>query len=363
VTSRRTPFATTEESFRLLVEGVQDYAIFMLDPEGHVISWNKGAERIKGYAPEEILGHHFSRFYPPDAAARGEPTAHLAVAVRDGRVEHEGFRVRQNGSRFWANVVITALRDDDGRLVGFTKVTRDLTERKQTADDLARAHAELEAFSYSVSHDLRAPLRAISGYAQALLEDHGPSLNAEGQRMLHVVRDSATRMGQLIDGLLAFSRLGRQALTRTPLDMTSIVHSVVEELRIAEQGRTPPPEVVIGTLPATTGDATLVRQVFANLLGNAFKFSAQREAARVEVGAGEEGGEAVYFVRDNGAGFDMRYADKLFAVFTRLHGAEFAGTGIGLALVHRIVQRHGGRIWANSVPNAGATFYFTLPTP
>jgi len=296
VTPRRAPLAATEESFRLLVESVQDYAIFMLDPEGHIVTWNAGAERIKGYRPEEILGQHFSRFYPPEAAARGDPTSHLAVAVRDGRVEHEGFRVRKDGSHFWANVVITALRDDDGRLVGFTKVTRDLTERKQAADDLTRAHAELEAFSYSVSHDLRAPLRAISGYAQALIEDHGPSLNAEGQRMLHVVRDSATRMGELIDGLLAFSRLGRQALKRTPLDITSIVQGVVEELRIAERGRAP--EVVIGTLPDTTGDATLVRQVFANLLGNAFKFSAQREAARVEVGAGEDQGEAVYFVRD-----------------------------------------------------------------
>jgi PAS domain S-box-containing protein len=351
----------TEETFRLLVESVQDYAIFMLDPEGHVITWNLGAERIKGYRPEEILGQHFSRFYPPDVAARGEPTAHLAVAVRDGRVEHEGLRVRKDGSQFWANVVITALRDEEGRLVGFTKVTRDLTERKEAADDLARAHAELEAFSYSVSHDLRAPLRAISGYAQALFEDHGAALNTEGQRMLQVVRDSATRMGQLIDGLLAFSRLGRQALQRTRIDMTGMAHSVVEELRAAEKGTAP--EVVIGALPPASGDSTLVRQVFANLLGNAVKFSAKHHAPRVEIGAGEEQGETVYFVRDNGAGFDMRYADKLFAVFTRLHGPEFAGTGIGLALVHRIIQRHGGRIWAHSVPNAGATFYFTLPGP
>jgi PAS domain S-box-containing protein len=360
VTTRRTPLAT-EEGFRLLVESVQDYAIFMLDPEGHIVTWNAGAERIKGYRSEEILGQHFSRFYPPEAAARGEPTAHLAVAVRDGCVEHEGFRVRKDGSLFWANVVITALRDEDKRLVGFTKVTRDLTERKQAADDLTRAHAELEAFSYSVSHDLRAPLRAISGYAQALIEDHGPGLNPEGQRMLHVVRDSATRMGQLIDGLLAFSRLGRQSLKKTPLDMTSIAQSVVEELTIGEPGRAH--DVVIGALPPAHGDGTLVRQVFATLLSNAFKFSAARDAPRIEVGAGEEGGEAVYFVRDNGAGFDMRYADKLFAVFARLHGAEFAGTGIGLALVHRIIQRHGGRIWANSVPNTGATFYFTLPAP
>ena len=360
MTTRRTPLPATEESFRLLVESVQDYAIFMLDPEGHVISWNKGAERIKGYRPEEILGQHFSRFYLPEAAARGEPTAHLAVAVRDGRVENEGYRVRKDGSRLWASAVITALRDDEGRLVGFTKVTRDLTERKQAADDLARAHAELEAFSYSVSHDLRAPLRAISGYAQALIEDYGRNVDAEGQRMLHVLRDSATRMGELIDGLLAFSRLGRQAIKRTPLDMTTIARTVVEELQVAEPHG---PHVTVAPLPPAEGDGTLVRQVFANLLGNAFKFSAQRPDARVEVGAGEEGSDAVYYVRDNGAGFDMRYADKLFNVFTRLHGPEFSGTGIGLALVHRIIQRHDGRIWAEGLVGAGATFYFTLPHP
>ncbi len=360
MTPRRTPLAT-EESFRLLVESVQDYAIFMLDPEGYVITWNTGAERIKGYRPEEILGQHFSRFYPADAAARGEPMAHLAAAVRDGHVENEGQRVRKDGTQFWANAVITALRDEEGRLVGFTKVTRDLTERKQAADELARAHAELESFSYSVSHDLRAPLRAITGYAQALLEDQAAALTAEGQRMLNLVRDSATRLGQLIDGLLAFSRLGRQALIRTSLDMTGIARSVVEELQLAETGATP--EVVIGPLPPANGDATLVRQVFANLVANALKFSAGRPGAAVRIGVRREGGETVYFVRDNGVGFDMRYAEKLFSVFTRLHGAEFAGTGIGLALVHRIVQRHGGRIWAESAPNTGATFFFTLPGP
>jgi PAS domain S-box-containing protein len=357
MTPRRTPIAT-EESFRLLVEGVQDYAIFMLDPEGHVVTWNAGAERIKGYQPEDIIGTHFSRFYPPDAVQRGDPTAHLAMAIRDGRVEHEGFRVRKDGSHFWANVIISALRDEEGRLVGFTKVTRDLTERKRATDEVARVHAELESFSYSVSHDLRAPLRAINGFAQALLEDHAAALNTEGQRMLHVVRDSAARLGQMIDGLLSFSRLGRQAIKRAPLDMTSIARNVVDELRLAETGETP--EVMIGELPPASGDGTLVRQVFANLIANAFKFSASRQGAEVRVGARQDGGETVYFVRDNGVGFDMRYADKLFAVFARLHGAEFAGTGIGLALVQRIVQRHGGRIWAESAPNTGATFSFTL---
>jgi len=193
-------------------------------------------------------------------------------------VESEGLRVRKDGTQFWANAVITALRDEEGRLVGFTKVTRDLTERKQAADELARAHAELESFSYSVSHDLRAPLRAISGYAQALMEDQAAALNAEGQRMLNIVRDSAARLGQLIDGLLAFSRLGRQALKRTSLDIAGIARSAVEELQLVETGSTP--EVVIGPLPLANGDATLVRQVFANLVANALKFSAGRPARR-----------------------------------------------------------------------------------
>ncbi len=186
--------------------------------------------------------------------------------------------MRKDGTQFWANAVITALRDEEGRLVGFTKVTRDLTERKQAADELARAHAELESFSYSVSHDLRAPLRAISGYAQALMEDQAAALNAEGQRMLNIVRDSAARLGQLIDGLLAFSRLGRQALKRTSLDIAGIARSAVEELQLVETGSTP--EVVIGPLPLANGDATLVRQVFANLVANALKFSAGRPARR-----------------------------------------------------------------------------------
>lgn len=348
-----------EERFHLLVDGIHDYAIFLLSPAGRVDSWNQGAQRIKGYRAEEILGRHISLFYPPEDVAADKPERLLKAAARDGRVEDEGWRVRKDGTRFWANVIITALKDAEGRLTGYAKITRDLTERRRVTEELARSHTELESFSYSVSHDLRAPLRAIDGYAKALLEDHGPRLDADGQRMLGIVRDNARHMGQLIDSLLTFSRLGRQPLRKAAINMRGVAEGVVEELR---RGGSSLPEVTVQPLPAAVGDPTLIRQVFANLIGNAFKFSAARPDPRVEIGVRVDGGENVYYVKDNGVGFDMRYADKLFKVFSRLHRMEdFEGTGVGLALVHRIIHRHGGRIWAESAPDHGATFHFTVP--
>ena len=349
-----------EERFRLLVDSVQDYAIIRLDPAGRVVSWSVGAERIKGYPAQEILGREFSCFYTPEDATAGKPAANLREAAERGRCEIQGWRVRKDGSHFWADAVLTAIRDRDGALVGFAKVTRDLTERKQAQESLARTNAELEGFSYSVSHDLRSPLRAIDGYARVLLEDYAAALDAEGQRLLNAVRDNAKRMGQLIDSLLRFSRLGRQALKLQPIDMTGLARAALEDLRqVPGDGH---PEVSLQDLPPAVGDRTLLQQVLANLLSNAFKFSRTRPRPRVEIAARLEGTEAVYFVRDNGVGFDMAYADKLFQVFNRLHGTnEFEGTGVGLALVQRIVERHGGRVWAEGAVNEGATFYFTLP--
>lgn len=217
--------------------------------------------------------------------------------------------------------------------------------------------AELESFSYSVSHDLRAPLRAIDGYARMLDEDYAGRLDAEAQRLIGVVRANARRMGQLIDDLLAFSRLGRQELSRARVDMTTLAREVAGELRPTSAA-----SVQVDELPPVQADAALVRQVWLNLIGNALKYSAKTARPCVEVGGREEGIEACYWVRDNGVGFDMRYADKLFGVFQRLHRAdEFEGTGVGLAIVQRIVARHGGRVWAESRPGEGAAFYFCLP--
>ena len=227
------------------------------------------------------------------------------------------------------------------------------------AAQLENANQELEGFSYSVSHDLRAPLRVIDGFSLALLEDYGPSLPPEGKDLLARVRQQAQRMAQLIDDLLQFSRLGRKSLDVTSVDLAALAQTVVQELQQVNADRKV--EATVAPLPLAMGDRALLRQVLTNLIGNAFKFTRQRPDARVEIGAREDGGELVYYVKDNGAGFDMRYASKLFGVFQRLHpAADFEGTGVGLALVQRIVRRHGGRVWGEGRENEGATFSFTL---
>jgi light-regulated signal transduction histidine kinase (bacteriophytochrome) len=228
-----------------------------------------------------------------------------------------------------------------------------------TNQQLEAANKELEAFSYSISHDLRAPLRAVDGYSHAVIEDFGPLLPAEGQRQLQIIRQSAQSMGQLIDDLLSFARLSRSPLNTQTVKMEVLVRMTLDELKDQHAGRQV--EINIGALPPCEGDPALLKQVWINLLSNALKYSRKRAHAIVEIGCLERPGEAVYFVRDNGSGFDMRYVNKLFGVFQRLHRAEdYEGTGVGLAIVQRIVHRHGGRVWAESTEGQGATFYFSL---
>jgi len=226
--------------------------------------------------------------------------------------------------------------------------------------ELEAANKDLEGFSYSVSHDLRAPLRGIMGFADAVMEDHAAELSDEAKRRLGIVKSEARRMGDLIDDLLAFSRLGRQALQMTSLDMTRLAQTAFEGLRAQHDGEGV--DLQLGPLPGARGDRVLLGQVWMNLLSNALKYSSKRDKPRIDVSAITDEKEHVYFVRDNGAGFDPRYQSKLFGVFQRLHDStDFPGTGVGLALVQRIVVRHGGRVWAEGRPNEGATFYFTLP--
>ena len=233
----------------------------------------------------------------------------------------------------------------------------------QRTKALEGTNAELEAFSYSVSHDLRAPLRAVHGFARILLEDHHAQLDPEAQRLLGVIDQNTRRMGQLIDDLLAFSRLGRKEIAAGLVDLEELARTVADEVRRTDAGRKGALAIQIDPLPPVHGDRALLRQVMSNLLQNAAKFTRDRAEARVEVGSQRDGEQTVYFVKDNGAGFDARYADKLFGVFQRLHSTEqFDGTGVGLAIVKRIVQRHGGRVWAEGKVNHGATFFFTLPT-
>jgi PAS domain S-box-containing protein len=363
----------SEERFRLLVEGVKDYSILMLDPEGRVVSWNEGAQRIEGYTAAEIIGQHYSRFSTPEDVEAGEPVHELEMARRNGRFEKEGWRVRKDGSRFWADVILTAMYGPKDELRGFRKVARDITERKkaeeevralnqserQHALELEAANKELEAFSYSVSHDLRAPLRSIDGFSLALMEDYADTLDSEARGHLERIRAATQRMAQLIDDLLKLARVTRSEMRNEAVDLSAMAKVIFAEFQTLEPERRV--ECVVQDGVAGNGDPELLRVVLENLLGNAWKFTMKKPTARIELGMFKRDGRQVNFVRDDGPGFDMAYVGKLFGTFQRLHATtEFPGTGIGLASVRRIIHRHGGRTWAEGLKQKGATFFFTL---
>lgn len=490
----------SEERMRLMLESVVDYAIFMLDPEGNVMSWNGGAQRILGYATEEVVGQHFSRFSLVQDLGEGRPQQEIDAAIAVGRYEEEGWRLRKGGASFWASVVLTALRDEWGELRGLVSVVRDLTERRlarelvrgsearllafmnnspsvmfikdvegrylhvnqqfvrsfgieakqalahtdaeifppetaaqfqandarvlatgtpidfeetarytggphtnlvckfpifdgagrvtavggiatdiserKRAEDtikslvenlhrrtaqLTAVNADLESFSYSMAHDLRAPLRHILAYAEILLEEHSGEVDPAVKRYLDKIRNSAEHMALLVDDLLTLAHLGRQGLERQVTPLNALIDDAVGELKPEWAARQI--EWRIGKLPSAECDPALLRQVFLNLLSNALKYTRGRDKAVIEVDQTKVDGELCVFVRDNGVGFDMKYVDKIFAVFKRLHKAEdYAGTGVGLAIVERVIRKHGGRVWAEGEVDRGATFYFRLPS-
>ena len=312
------------------------------------------------------MGKLVSIFYLPEEVAIGKPTIELETAKKSGRFEDDGWRVRKDGSQFWANVIVTPLQDQSGGVRGFLKITRDTTEKRKAEQELVRRSAELEAankelesFSYSVSHDLRAPLRGIEGFSQALQEDYASVLDATGKNYLDRIRAGTRRMGVLIDDLLNLARVTRAEMHRENIDLSKMASDVAKELQAAEPDRRV--TVKVGKGLAVDGDNRLVRVALQNLLGNAWKFTSKRPDARIEFGSLRSNGSKAYFVRDNGAGFDQAYAARLFGAFQRLHSMdEFPGTGIGLATVQRIIHRHGGKVWAEGAVNLGATIYFTL---
>jgi PAS domain S-box-containing protein len=338
----------------------------VLDANGIVASWNKGAQQIKGYTRDEALGRHFSVFYPDTDRAHGKPERELVIAARERRFEAEGKRVRKDGSEFWASVVLSAVRDRTGTLVGFVNATRDLTERRRSQeralDDaraLQAANAELESFTYSVSHDLRAPIRQIEGFSKILGEYLGKNIDPQVAHYLRRIEQGSQQMGRLVDDLLHLAHLGRQHAKPQRASLDAIVDEVLTDLRaeIQERGI----ECRVGALPEVVCDPGLTKVVFTNLLSNAVKYTARREDAVIEIGHTVKDGQTVIYVRDNGVGFDMKYSDKLFGVFQRLHRSEdFEGAGVGLAIVSRIIRKHNGAIWAEAAPDRGATFYFTL---
>lgn len=378
----------SEARFRLMAEGIRDVGIFFLNGEGRISEWTTSAERLLGFSPSEALDQPADRFDPADTPGEENDTfLALERATLLGQCESVGWRVRHDGSQFWAHTVFTALNDPrTGETSGYSCLMRDMTEVKRLEDLLRQLNQELEArveertrqlqdinqdlesFSYSVSHDLRAPLRHIGSFVNMLREELENHDSPDVQRHLDTIGQAADHMGQLIEGLLAFSRLGRAPLQRKSVAMSALLQSSMNRVQHDPALHRPPEAVrweLTPDLPEVQGDALLLSQVWDNLLANALKYSRPREMAEIAVGWNAVGdGELVFWVRDNGVGFDPRRADKLFGVFQRLHRAkEFEGTGIGLALCRRIVERHGGRVWAESEPGKGSTFFFALPTP
>ena len=343
-----------------IVESSED-AIIGKDLDGVVQSWNGGAEKIFGYSAEEMVGGSLTRLFP--VGREDEEKQILEKIKRGERVSHfETVRQAKDGHHIDVSVTVSPIKDSSGTTVGSSKVVRDITESKRVQKRIIELNAELEAFSYSVSHDLRAPLRHVMGYVELLQRDAGSSFSKKSAGYLATISEAAKRMGSLIDDLLSFSKIGRAGLKEAEVSLDELVHDTLGDFAIDLKER----KVVweIHPLPVVQCDRALLRMVLVNLIGNAIKFTSRCAEARIEIGTTSRGpGETVIFIRDNGVGFDPRYVGKLFGVFQRLHSVgQFEGTGIGLANVQRIIHRHGGRAWAEGVVNGGATFSFSLPT-
>jgi PAS domain S-box-containing protein len=368
----------TEERVRLATEAAS-IGVWERDPKSNLLRWDARMFAIYGMpaTPEALVSYRDwqARVLPTDLPEQEERLQRTIAACGQDQREFHIVRASDHAVRVIqaAERVIPGANGEAARIVG---VNLDITERKQSekkiqelnanlqrqAAELLESNRELEAFSYSVSHDLRAPLRAVDGFSRMVLADYAPKLDPEGCRMLGVIRGEAQRMGQLIDDLLAFSRLSRQPIEAAGIEMEELARSVFDELTAREPNDRL--RLDLCPLPPARGSEAMIRQVWVNLIGNAIKFTKEREVAEIEIGAWDGGNSGrIYYVKDNGIGFDMCYVDKLFGVFQRLHSQEeFPGTGVGLALVQRIVRRHGGRVWAEGQVGQGATFYFTLPS-
>jgi PAS domain S-box-containing protein len=355
-----------EERLQLaaIVESSAD-AIVGCGLDGIIRSWNKGAEGVFGHAAEEVIGRSLTILLPPGVEAE-EPALIGRMAQGESVASFEAVRRRKDGSDFDASVTLSPIVDARGELVGASMAARDISDRKRAEKEIRRAreateaaNRELEAFSYSVAHDLRAPLRSIDGFSHILIEDYADALDATGRHYLERVRRAAERMGCLIDGLLALGRVTQGSIQHKAVDLGLLARQTAERLRESQPERAV--EFVIGDGLREKGDSALLGAALENLLSNAWKFTRDRANARIEFGSEHADGQTIYFVRDNGAGFDMAFSSKLFGVFQRLHSdREFEGTGVGLATVQRIVHRHGGRIWAEGKVGEGACFRFTL---
>jgi PAS domain S-box-containing protein len=366
----------SEDRYHKMISEVQDYAIILLDKEGHVQNWNTGAEKIKGYKAEEIVGKSFELFYPNTDRESGLPFFLLNQAAKEGRASHEGWRVRKNGTRFWGSVVLTALHGDDGHVIGFSKVTRDLTERKMHEDKLIQTNAELEAqnkeleqFAYVASHDLQEPLRKIQTFADLIKRNKD---DAAVDKYFEKIQFAANRMSELIKAVLNYSRLSKDAEEKSNVDLNVVLAHVKSDFELLIQEKHA--AIASDQLPSIKGYPQQIGQLFYNLIGNALKFSATEPIVRItwrtvspdQIPNKPETLHASRYYEikftDNGIGFEQEYEDRIFMMFQRLHGRhQYAGTGIGLALCKKIVDLHEGHITAQSEPGKGSVFTVYIP--
>lgn len=370
----------SEERNRLLVEQVTDYGIFMLDEKGRVVSWNEGARRINGYSAQEITGKYFSIFYPQEDIFNGKPAHELTVARAEGKYEEEGWRVRKDGSRFWANVVITAVYNNDGTLFGYSKVTRDLTERIEsekalrdsyekyrslaheleiTNKELSLANEDLEQFTSIVSHDLQEPIRTLKSFLQLIeiniLNKNYDDLQAYSGKAIN----AANRMKELILNLLHYSQVGKRQIAFAEVDVKELLNQAIQNLKTAID-KSKAQLMIDNSVEQIKGDKTQLLQLFQNLLSNAIKFTDVQQP-RVALKCYRVNDYIQCEVADNGIGIAKEDTPKVFEIFKRLNTKkEFPGTGIGLSICKKIVDQHGGRIWLESEVGKGTTFYFTL---
>jgi len=370
---------TANQKLKLHFEQTQ-MAVVEWDLDFRVVEWNPAAQTVFGFSREEAVGQHAS-FIVPETYRKHVHQVWRDLLTKTGGERSTNENVRKDGGGILCEWYNTPLVDGRGKVIGVASVVMDITERKLAEErirvlnatlerrveartrELQGANKELEAFSYSVSHDLKAPLRAVDGFLGIVVENYADRLDDKGRQMLGLIHDGVQRMGELIDELLEFSRMGRHPMEPSEIDMSTMAQEVFERLGALEPERKL--RLDLRPLPPASGTRPMIRQVWANLIGNAIKFTKEREVAEIEIGA-QDGGEGgpIYYVKDNGAGFDMRQVGRLFNVFQRLHSVEeFEGAGVGLAIVQRIVQRHGGRAWAEGEVKRGAAFYFTLPNP
>lgn len=353
----------TDPVLQLFLNSITDQAVFTLDPDGIITTWNEGCRRMKRYTSDEAIGEHFRMLYMREDQEQGHPEHNLREAFEHGEYHEERVRVRKDNEPFTANVSIYRL-EKDGQHAGFAKIVRDVTERRRLEEQqrafeerLERSNQELTGFCYSVAHDLRSPIRAIVSKCRIVQEDFAPELPLPARESLNSLVEDGMRLGRFVDDLLSFARLGQGDLKREEVDVSDISRRLAAE--IAPHCHDGTAQIEIQDDMMADADPTMLEFVLRNLVENACKYSSP--GVRIQIGLQDQNGEPVFYVRDNGIGFDVKYLDRMFEPFQRLHRSdEYKGTGIGLANVRRIIERHGGHVWAESEPGKGSTFFFTL---